>query len=248
MVKPQPPKQIVEKSQTIQKAKLFSNWDWYKSFQKQCKRSFERAEQDYIIRSIDKGLQENNNKPFWRYIKNKNKDNIGESPLKQDGTLQYENSSKADILLKQFKSVFTTSDGIIPKTSKQYPDIDDLEVTEKGVCKLLQGIDVKKAVGPDSIPNIVLRKYAKEIAPGLKSIFNKSLQTDSVPKDGRDANTSRIIKKGNKHLPVNYRPVSLTSVSCKLLEHIICKNILTHFDTTLSIMVFGLDINVKLNS
>ena len=45
-----------------------------------------------------------------------------------------------------------------------------------------------------------------------------------------ELNISPIFKKGNKHLPENYRPVSLTSVSCKLLEHIICKHILTHFD------------------
>ena len=76
----------------------------------------------------------------------------------------------------------------------------------------------------------MLKQCAKEVAPGLASIFNKSIQTGEVPKDWRDANVSPIFKKGNKHLPENYRPVSLTSVSCKLLEHIICKNILTHFD------------------
>ena len=74
---------------------MSSKWDGYRSFEKQNKRSFKRAEQDYIVRSIDKGVQENNNKPFWRYIKSKNKDNIGVSPLILDGVLQYGNSTKA---------------------------------------------------------------------------------------------------------------------------------------------------------
>jgi hypothetical protein len=47
-----------------------------------------------------------------------------------------------------------------------------------------------------------------------------SIDTGDLPKDWRDANISSIFKKGDKHLPETYRPVSLTSVPCKLLEHI----------------------------
>ena len=32
------------------------------------------------------------------------------------------------------------------------------------------------------------------------------------------------------HLPLNYIPVSLTSITCKLFEHIICKHRLGHTD------------------
>ena len=51
-----------------------------------------------------------------------------------------------------------------------------------------------------------------------------------LPKDWRDANISSIFKKGDKHLPENYRPVSLTSVTCKILEHIICRHLLNHLE------------------
>jgi hypothetical protein len=43
-------------------------------------------------------------------------------------------------------------------------------------------------------------------------------------------NISSIFKKGDKHLPENYRPVSLTSVTCKILEHIICRHLLKHLE------------------
>ena len=36
-------------------------------------------------------------------------------------------------------------------------------------------------------------------------------------------------KKGDQHSPANYRPISLTCVCAKLLEHIICKQIMSHF-------------------
>ena len=44
------------------------------------------------------------------------------------------------------------------------------------------------------------------------------------------SNVTPIFKKGDKHVPQNYRPVSLTSVCCKLLEHIVCRHILTHLE------------------
>ena len=40
---------------------------------------------------------------------------------------------------------------------------------------------------------------------------------------------SPIFKKGDKTDPANYRPISLTCVLCKVLEHIVASNILKHF-------------------
>ena len=56
---------------------------------------------------------------------------------------------------------------------------------------------------------------------------NNHLQQAIYP----NANVSPVFKKGSKHEAVNYRPVSLTCVLCKLLEHIICKHILDHLES-----------------
>ena len=37
-----------------------------------------------------------------------------------------------------------------------------------------------------------------------------------------------VYKKGNKHSPSNYHPVSPTAGSCKLLEHIVCYHVFSH--------------------
>ena len=42
--------------------------------------------------------------------------------------------------------------------------------------------------------------------------------------------TSYLFKKGAKYDTANYRPVSLTSVTCKVLEHIIAKHLMTHLE------------------
>ena len=39
-----------------------------------------------------------------------------------------------------------------------------------------------------------------------------------------------MYKKGDKSQPSNYRPISLTSVACKLLEHIIHSNLMKFFE------------------
>ena len=39
-----------------------------------------------------------------------------------------------------------------------------------------------------------------------------------------------ILKKGNRGLAKNYRPVSLTCITCKLFEHIVSRHILDHVE------------------
>ena len=59
--------------------------------------------------------------------------------------------------------------------------------------------------------------------------------------DWKRANITCIIKKGNKQDPGNYRPVSLTSVICKLLERTVREEIVNHLsvDKLLSDSQFG---------
>ena len=60
-------------------------------------------------------------------------------------------------------------------------------------------------------------------------IYRASLETGEVPKEWREANVSPIFKKkGSKLESVNYRPVSLTSVVCKVLESIIRDKIMKY--------------------
>ena len=45
------------------------------------------------------------------------------------------------------------------------------------------------------------------------------------------ANVVPVFKKGNTSLAANYRPISLTCVSCKIMEHIITSNVMRHAST-----------------
>ena len=138
--------------------------------------------------------------------------------------------SKSEILNKQFQSVFTKkSTTATPRLfGNKYPSIGKLSITLKGVQKLLEKINISKAAGPDLIPGRMLNMLAPELAPIVHAIFTQSLDTGKLPRDWSLANVAPIFKKGNRGLAENYRPVSLTCITCKLFEHIVCRHILDH--------------------
>ena len=107
--------------------------------------------------------------------------------------------------------------------------MNNIEITQSGITELLSELNVDKAPGPDELPNLLLKNAAKEISPFLTDIFEHSIRTGKLPDEWVEANVAPVFKKGDRHTASNYRPISLTCVCAKLLEHIICKNIMTHF-------------------
>ena len=104
----------------------------------------------------------------------------------------------------------------------------EITVDPKGVLKLLNNLNIHKASGPDGLSARVLKECSSEISPMLALIYNESLAQGTVPDDWRQANVAPVFKKGEKYNAANYRPVSLTCICCKTLEHIIVSNINKH--------------------
>ena len=120
---------------------------------------------------------------------------------------------------------------MLPQPScSEYPSCPPIKIDPNGVAKLLKNLKQHKATGPDLIPNLVLKTCSNSTAPILALIYQRSLDTGKLPSDWLTANISAAFKKGNRHLAENYRPISLTSVPCKILEHIICRHLLKHFE------------------
>ena len=114
----------------------------------------------------------------------------------------------------------------------------DIIETVKGVQNLFAGLKINKAIRPDLLPTRILRDYADVIAPVFAMLLQKSINTGSEPKDWQCANIVAIFKKGLKTEPANYRPVSLTCVTCKVLEYIIYKQIMDHLEGSHILVLF----------
>ena len=160
-------------------------------------------------------------KRFYKFIKHKKTDFNGVAPLKVDGKLVTEPKDKAEALNHQFQSVFS-HETVMPtdneSSHQQVPSMPSINITARGVLKLLKGLNPNKASGPDNISPRILRELSDELASPLTTIFQHSLQQGVAP----------VFKKGQKYLCSNYRPVSLTCIISKLMEHIINSSIIAH--------------------
>ncbi len=91
-------------------------------------------------------------------------------------------------------------------------------------------LNVRKAICPDLLTTEVPKEAAHEIAPILQVIYQASIDRSEVPKDWHSANIVVVYEKGDKSCTANYRPVSLTSVLCKMLEQIIYLHVMIHWE------------------
>ena len=78
-----------------------------------------------------------------------------------------------------------------------------------------------KSPGVDGIAPKILKETVEQISTPLAHVFNMLLQEGIVPFEWKEANIIPLFKKGSRNKSVNYRPVSLASVICKVLETII---------------------------
>ena len=77
---------------------------------------------------------------------------------------------------------------------------------------------------------IPCRLLAAEIAPILAEIFRQSLHDGVIPSIWKNADVATVFKKGGRDTAENYRPISLTCICYKILEHIISFHFRHHLD------------------
>jgi hypothetical protein len=145
------------------------------------------------------------------------------------------------ILNNQFKSVFEEDNGEIPDASGvkervkeancengefEWGNVTDIDA--EVILNKIKNLNEFKAFGVDGVSNAVLKNCAESFIKPLKIIYDKSLKTGEVPKEWKEANVTPLFKKENKLERSNYRPVSLTSTVCKVLESIIRDKIMKY--------------------
>ena len=159
-------------------------------------------------------------KSFYAYVRSKQnvRDKVG--PLEDNaGDIITEGILMAEELNMHFSSVFTredTSSLPVPETKVNGSEgerLGQLVVTPEVVASQINKMKENKSPGVDGISPKILKETAH--------VFNMSLQEGIVPLEWKEANIIPLFKKGSRNKSENYRPVSLTSVICKLLEAII---------------------------
>ena len=204
------------------------------------------------------GLHDENSacdsKKLFSFLKSSKQDQLGTPALNHKDRLVTETAEKADLHNLQFQSVFTTkaplslsrlckmklqdmadcggipSEALPPGMQESSPAMEDFDISVAGILKLLKNLKPGKAAGPDRLKPILLKELREEIAPIIQVIFERSIKTGKLPSEWCRAQVSPIFKKGDKSSPANYRPISLTCILCKVLEHIMASHLVRHLN------------------
>lgn len=115
-------------------------------------------------------------------------------------------------------------------------DLSLLLCSPKDVNKILNQLKPRKSPGEDDIYPMILTKCAGTLVLSLSDVFNASIASGMLPRGWKLADITPLHKKGVKNVRKNYRPVSLTSMVCKVCEMIV-RHRLVHFWTTNQIFI-----------
>ena len=188
---------------------------------------------NYILN--DDGLK---TKRFWKYVKSKRSYKSSIKCLIKNNLTFTNSKDILNALNDTFFEAFSRDEHAETVSldsgdcshASNTPHMPNIEVTFNGIKKLIEGLDSKKSPGPDNISPGILKLIPNEAASFLEVIYKNSLATSEIPDDWKMANITPLHKKGAKSNPSNYRLVSLTSIPCKLLEHIIKSSMYSHLE------------------
>ena len=102
----------------------------------------------------------------------------------------------------------------------------------------LNNLKINSSAGVDKIPPRILRVCSSELSVSLSAFFNKSLSSGLLPNEWKSALVIPIHKSGSKIDVANYRPISMLSCVCKVLEKIVNQCIIMYLTDTNQISEF----------
>ena len=194
------------------------------------KSEIHKAKADYLENHLCKQMEEGNSKPLFNYLNRHKGRSNNISSLKDS-----EQHEIPDTLAKHFAAVFSDTNLPIPPAHvvKTYPKMDKIEIGRHGVELLLTKLDQRKAPGPDNVSGITIKNFALNCPSFVDCvcyIFRKSINEGKVPTTWRQGIVRPIYKGGDRTDTNNYRPICLTSILAKSLEHILCSHMWQHIN------------------
>ena len=186
-----------------------------------------------------------NSKAFYSYLRNRRNVKSMITVLRKDNGVLTENDSEtAECLANAFSSVFVKEPhGPLPQDCYETCEqsIDNLIISEFDVYNELKSVDIYKSFGPDNVHPKLLRSLADNpsFVQCLTKLYSKCISNRCIPKIWKMANVVALHKKDSKLEPLNYRPVSLTCILCKIYEKFIRRHILNFVEGRINVNQHG---------
>ena len=160
-------------------------------------------------------------KKFYSYVKSKSNSTRIPENVYRDNCFKGTPNEQAELFNQFFFNQFGNPSTYDIKVTFASNDGFDIDFSTHIVYSILQNLNVNKAMGPDGIHGLVLKKCSSTLANPLSTLFKISYYSSKIPDDWKTANVVPIHKKGSKENVENYRPISLTSLVMKIFEKII---------------------------
>jgi len=184
---------------------------------------YERSKELAIINKANVGS-------LYRFINKKLTSKSGVGPLRLDtGQIITDDVKKASVLNDYFASVFTKDDGFIPTFNRRVSEnvsLKLIEFTPDVVYKAIKSCKNNKTPDPGGYNTFLLKQLAFSLVNPLCVLFKHVFEAGVLPAAWKSANVTPVFKKGASSSITNYRPISLTSVFCKLFERIVKEQML----------------------
>lgn len=178
-----------------------------------------------------------NPKVFWQHIRQvKGSKSIIDGILSSDKDgneiMLFGEKDKAQEFANYFSSVYINEDnvgGLCFNDDCGILAMNEIVLTQNLVYNKISKLNKYKSAGPDGIFSRILFECVGSVSKYLSFLFNLSLGSGYLPDIWKRSTVVPVYKKGGCSSVVNYRPVSLTCISCKILEFFIKESLLSHF-------------------
>ena len=201
----------------------------YRDLAQQCRHLLH----EYEVKLESRVICKENTGAFYKHVNRRMACRSGIGVLKNpDGSLVTNDTDKAEVLNNYFASVCTTDDGCLPNFDRVVPEdtlLSEVTFTPTLVKRAIKKMKNNTSSGPDGLPPALFKKLINVLASPLSLLYSSLMSVGKVPDAWRSAIVTPVSKGGIASDITNYRPISLTSVACKIMERIIVWNMLDFF-------------------
>lgn len=211
---------------SAKKSKSNHAWKKYRETEKLYASMISDAKRTFFSSTLPDMLR-TNPKKFWSTINPTHAKPISlldqlNIPIPEFKVAETLNSTFCSVFTDEPDDVFPCVPDVFPSVpSHDYPAMPSVIFEPNGIIQVIDSLKVTSSAGIDCINSKVLKNTKHLSAAILSHIFQQSLSSGVVPRDWKVGKVIPIPKKGPSSSPSNYRPISLTCVCCKIMEHII---------------------------
>lgn len=213
-----------KKKRLFRTAKLYatpSHWLAYKNAAGSYLRALKSAKSSFLNCTLP-NLLKANPKRFWEIVRgNAHQNRISLLTSSGDPVAEHLCSTLLNVTFASSFSAPSLPDPMPQISPTDYHLMDPIAFGSTGIKAIIHKLKSKASFGVDEINTIFLKNTAEYCSIILEHIYSQSYNSSTLPYDWKTGRVIPIHKSGPSHDPQNYRPISLTSVPCKVIEHII---------------------------